>query len=201
MANEHSQRPPTKCVDVFESTLQKTNVWLKDLERRLRTDDRPRAYAALRSVLHALRDCLPVDETAKLSSQMPLLMRGIYFDGWKPRRKPLRHTRTSFLAAIRECLRSQSGLDPALAARAVLAMLESHLSEGEVAHVRRVLPAELREFWSEADKAAASGPRETQETREVPEASPAVPQWQPGWAARQAGARAGGVTDLPYWTR
>lgn len=194
MANPRAQRAPTKCVDMFESTLQKTNLWLKDLEQLVRTDDRPRAYTALRAVLHALRDCLPIDETAKFSAQMPLLMRGMFFDGWKPRQKPLRMTKARFLTAVREGLHNQAAVDPALAARAVFRLLERHLSQGELAHIRRVLPAEVRQFWTEADAQTAAG-------EELPEGRPTVPHWQPGWAARQAGARAGGVTDLPYWPR
>ncbi len=190
MAN---QRAPTKVVDVFESTLQKTNCWLKDLESVLRTEDRPRAYAALRAVLHTLRDCMPVDETAKFSAQMPLLLRGVFYDGWKPRRKPTRLTKGGFLNAIRDCLRTQEGLDPALAARGVFAMLEKHLSAGEIGHIRRVLPTEVRQFWAQSDRQAAMPAASVSIPREAPE-------WQPGWAARQSGERAG-VGDLRYWPR
>lgn len=182
-------------VDVLDSTLQKTNIWLKELESLLHTDDKPKAYAALRAVLHTLRECMPVEETAKFASQMPLLMRGVFFDGWKPRKKPLRMTKGRFFGAIREALRNQVALDPALAARAVFKTLENHLSDGEIAAVRRILPAEVRQFWADVDAQGeqAGEPRET--------GASAAPHWQPGWAARQAGARSGGVTDLPYWTR
>src|SRR5579883_2001308 len=120
-----------KNVDVFDSSLQKTNLWLRDVESELHALDRPRAYSALRAVLHSLRDCMPVDETAKFSSQMPLLMRGIFFDGWKPRKKPLRYTKARFLSRLRDELRNEAGLDAALAARAVFRVLEKHLSAGE----------------------------------------------------------------------
>lgn len=194
MANQQTMAH-ARNVDVLDSTLQKTNIWLKEIESLLHADDKPKAYAALRAVLHALRDCMPVEEAAKFASQMPLLMRGVFFDGWKPRRKPLRMTRGRFFAAIREALRNQVALDPALAARAVIKTLENHLSAGEIAAVRRILPSEVRDFWAGVD-AQGEPTGEAQGSGGRPTAS-----WQPGWAARQAGERSGGVTDLPYWTR
>ena len=148
-----------KNIDVFDSSLQKTNLWLKDIEAELHVVDRPKAYSALRAVLHSLRDCMPVDETAKFSSQMPLLMRGIFFDGWKPRRKPLRYTKARFLSHLRDELRNEAGLDSALAARAVFHVLEKHLSQGEIRAIRLILPREIRQFWAEAEPAEAAAPR------------------------------------------
>ncbi len=142
-------------IDVFDSSLQKTNLWIKGVESEIHSTDRPRAYSALRAVLHALRDCMPVDETAKFSSQMPLLVRGVFFDGWKPRRKPRRYTKDRFLRAIGDALRGQPGLDGALAARAVFRVVEEHLSPGEVRAIRFILPREIRQFWSELSREEA----------------------------------------------
>jgi uncharacterized protein (DUF2267 family) len=46
----------TTGLDVFDTTVQETNLWLKELMERLGTYDRHRAYSTLRAVLHALRD-------------------------------------------------------------------------------------------------------------------------------------------------
>src|SRR3972149_5548702 len=63
--------------DVFEGTLQKTQVWLNDLMFELDWEDRPqKAYLALRTVLHALRDRLTVEEAVQLGAQLPMLVRG-----------------------------------------------------------------------------------------------------------------------------
>ena len=58
-------------VKAFDSTIQTTNRWLHELEQRLGWDDRQRAYQAMRAVLHALRDCLSVDQAAALGAQAP----------------------------------------------------------------------------------------------------------------------------------
>ena len=48
---------PKTSYELFDSTVQKTQIWLKDLMSQLDWQDRPhKAYLALRTVLHALRD-------------------------------------------------------------------------------------------------------------------------------------------------
>ena len=63
----------------FDSTLQTTNIWLNEIQEHLGWgEDHQRAYHALRAVLHALRDRLPVDHAAALAAQLPMLIRGFY---------------------------------------------------------------------------------------------------------------------------
>ena len=68
-------------VTAFDSTLQTTNVWLHEIMDRMCWQDKHRAYHGLRAVLHALRDRLPVDQAAALGAQLPMLVRGFYYEG------------------------------------------------------------------------------------------------------------------------
>ncbi len=63
---------------VFDTTLHKTHAWLKAAMEALGTEDRHRAYMALRAVLHALRDRLTVEEAAQLAAGLPMLLRGLF---------------------------------------------------------------------------------------------------------------------------
>src|SRR2546423_6763305 len=69
-------------LDVFDRTVHTTNRSLQELMGLLDGGSRHDAYVALRATLHALRDRLPVEETAELAAQPPMLVRGFYYEGW-----------------------------------------------------------------------------------------------------------------------
>lgn len=133
---------------VFDKTTQLTNIWLKDLMERLGWEDRHHAYTALRSTLHALRDRLPVNEAAHVGAQLPMLIRGFYYEGWHPAGTPTgERTKDSFLAHVRKAFRDDPSLDAELVVRAVFEVLAERISPGEVEDIIRTLPAEIRELW------------------------------------------------------
>jgi uncharacterized protein (DUF2267 family) len=133
----------------FDSTLRTTNIWLNDVLERLGWQDRYRAYHALRAVLHALRDRLPVDQAAALAAQLPMLVRGFYYEGWHPHGKPVRERhKEEFLAPIGAAFRDDPGLDTEQVARAVFQVLAKHVTAGEIESVKHCLPTELRSLWT-----------------------------------------------------
>jgi uncharacterized protein (DUF2267 family) len=135
-------------LDVFDTTVHKTHIWLNDLMQELGWYDRYKAYMGLRTTLHALRDRLTVEETAQLAAQLPMLLRGLYYEGWDPTGKPhkVRH-KEAFLTPIRQHFRDDPAVDPEDVARAVLKVLTRHVSAGEIADVKHVFPTELRDLW------------------------------------------------------
>jgi uncharacterized protein (DUF2267 family) len=136
---------------VFRKTLEKTEQWLEAVARRMGSADAERGYRALRSVLHALRDRLPVDEAAQLGAQMPMLVRGIYYEGWKPADTPEKWRDGQEL--MDRIAADMPDLDPTQrqrAAQAVFAVLDEFIGSGEIEDVRQAMPEEVRELWQQA---------------------------------------------------
>jgi len=139
-------------LEVFDTTLQKTNSWLHDLMQALGWADRHKAYTALRATLHALRDRLSVEEVAQLGAQLPMLIRGFYYEGWDPTGKPLRiRQKEQFLARIELELRGDERFDDLVPieriAQAVFTLLAQRVSAGEIENVKHVMPTDIRELW------------------------------------------------------
>ena len=134
-------------LEVFDRTLQETNIWLDEIMEDI-GPDRQRAYHVLRAVLHTLRDRLTVEEATHLSAQLPILVRGIYFEGWRPATAPGRErTREDFLEKVMERMRGVRPTNPEDGARAVLSVLSRHVSEGEIAQVKSMLPRGVAALW------------------------------------------------------
>lgn len=141
----------TAGLDVFDATVQQSNEWLKEIGEELHTDNRREAYLALRGTLHALRDNLVVDEAADLAAQLPMLIRGVYYEGWDPSRTPVRdRSRDTFLERVGSAFEraKPSGIYPEPAARAVFSVLARHVSAGEIDDVRNALPGDVRALWA-----------------------------------------------------
>jgi len=141
---------PVTSLDVFDATLHKTNEWLKDLMDALPSRDKHEAYVAMRATLHALRDRITVEEVAQLGAQLPMLIRGFYYEGWDPTAKPVKERHLEqFLARITREIRTADAdsVDPENVARAVFTVLVRRISDGEIADVKHVLPRDVRELW------------------------------------------------------
>jgi len=132
----------------IEVTLRTTDLWLSDLMEDLGWQDRWRAYRALQVFLHALRHQLPVEAVAAIGAQLPLLVCGIYYEGWSPSVKPLQESEMEdFLSHIAAAFRNDPEVDPESVARAVFKVLKRYATSGEIRDVGNILPAQIRTLW------------------------------------------------------
>lgn len=137
----------TTGLKVIDTTVQTTSIWLNELGEEL-GPDRQRCYHALRAVLHTLRDRLTVDQAAHLGAQLPMLVRGIYYEGWHPANKPLKlRSLDEFLQHIGKELQNIRPMGADDAARAVFRTLNRHVSKNELDQVRQALPHAIRGLW------------------------------------------------------
>jgi uncharacterized protein (DUF2267 family) len=135
-------------IDALDSTMHQTNAWLKAIMSRLDTEDRHRAYLALRTTLQALRDRLQPEVAVHLGAQLPMLVRGLYYEDWHMAGTPTRERhKEEFLAHISAAFRRDPQVDAEQVARAVFTVLAEHIDPGEARKVMSVLPHELRDLW------------------------------------------------------
>lgn len=114
---------------IFEKHNQEAQSWIDDMMMELGTDDPFKALHALRAGLQALRDRMAIEEAAQLAAELPVLIRGLFFDGWTPTaaRRPV-DKRSDFLALVREKYSPRSDAPTDEVARATFAVLDHRLN-------------------------------------------------------------------------
>jgi len=147
LVGKESRRKTSR--DVFDGTLQKTQIWLNDLMSELDWVGKPeKTYFALKTVLHALRDRLTVEEAVQLGAQLPMLVRGFYYEGWTLKGKPHKERhKEDFLAHVKDAFKDDVTVRPESVVRAVFRVLERHTSDGEIEDVKNSFPKALLELW------------------------------------------------------
>lgn len=139
----------TAKLGVFESAVADGYHWVEETGAELGWEDSHRALRAVRSALHALRDRLSVEQGAHLAAQLPLLIRGLFYENWVPAHSATRARHLpEFLSHIAEDFKQYAGdVDPEDVARSVFAVLGRHVSSGTIQHVTAGLPREIRDLW------------------------------------------------------
>jgi len=137
-------------LDVFDRTLQTTHIWLDEIMADLGPDRRV-AWHALGAVLHALRDRLQLGLAVHLGAQLPLLVRGLYYDQWRPTEENLKlRTAEEFLDHVAQGLESTRPVNARQATLTVLRVLDHHIDPHQIEKVRHALPDNIRKLWSGA---------------------------------------------------
>lgn len=138
----------TTGISTLDHAPQVMAEWLNELCDDLEWSEKPRAFMLLRETLHAIRDLLGVDEAADLAAQLPVLVRGIYYEGWDPSRTPsTARTKRDLLDRIGGHFVKAPLEDPERAVAAVFDLLRRHVSEGELGQVRNAMRKPVRELW------------------------------------------------------
>jgi uncharacterized protein (DUF2267 family) len=132
---------------IFDKTNEKSTAWVKEMMANLGLHDPEAALHALRAGLHALRDRLTVEEAAELAAQMPMTIRGLFYENWRPAGKPLRIRHPNeFLALVIANYRPRTDVYADDIIRATFKVLEHHVSEGEITDIVMSLPERLLEL-------------------------------------------------------
>jgi len=127
--------------------VQQMQEWLKELRDNADLADETEALSVLRGVLHQLRDRLTPEEAIELGAQLPVIVRGIYYDGWRPSRTPEKvRSKQKFLDEVMIKLLPRR-VSPEAAVKDVFALIAHHCDPGEVSDVIAQLPSDIKELW------------------------------------------------------
>ena len=129
----------------FSTTVEKTNQVLKAIEEAYNwpKERREQSYGALRAVLHALRDRLTVGEAKDLGAQLPMLIRGIYYEGWNLAKMPIKMDREEFLRRVRNEFPWEIEGSINDLVKTVIKALRPYISEGEYEDIKSNMPKDL----------------------------------------------------------
>ncbi len=132
----------------MDHSIQLTNEWVRQIDEMVSWEDSNRSFRLLRVTLQAIRDMLGVDEAAQLAAQLPLFIRGVYFEGWNPSTTPVKlRDKPEFIARVCDAFTGDQLEDPEEAVAIIFSFLNTRISAGEINDVRGSLRKSLRDIW------------------------------------------------------
>ena len=140
----------TPGLEILNRNVQITHEWINELDAMLGWNDKARSYRLLRVTLQTLRDCLPLAEIADFSAQMPTLLRGVFYEHWRPGAEKKRFNVEQFYARLDEAFSQDPIKDMGDVVAIVFDFLSAKISAGEISDVRHALPVSIREVWQHA---------------------------------------------------
>ena len=133
---------------IIDESVQQANAWINDVNERTGWDHKQRAYRLLRQVLHVIRDHMSVDEAAQFGAQLPIMIRGIYYEGWNPSKTPVtERSREGFVDKVQDAFRTDPLGDAPEAIAAVMAVFDARISDGEMKNVRNSFSKDIRTLF------------------------------------------------------
>lgn len=135
----------------FNQYAREGNAFLKDYAKNINmVEDTDKAGRILSSILHGLRELIPVEESLQLISQFPMFLKAVYVNRWKLGEKKKVKNMTEFIDLIRD-LNGVTGMNDfgseEIAENYInvtFMLLRKYVSLGELEDIRTVLPKELK---------------------------------------------------------
>jgi uncharacterized protein (DUF2267 family) len=133
-------------LEVLESSNQKTHEWISSVAEVAHLEKRD-AYKSLRAVLQTLRDRLPLDDAVHFAAQLPMFLRGLYYEGWEPSKVPIKMSLEEFLAAVQKKIVADQVIDPVRITQSIFAVIMSYVGAGEMEKIKHCFPKDMQTLW------------------------------------------------------
>ena len=138
----------SKGLEVIDHSVQLAHEWINELAEKLGWQDQKQVLQLLRLVLTGIRDHLPHDESAGFAAQLPILLRGMYYEGWRPAKTPdPDRSKEAFVDRIEKHFTMELDFNGEEDIAAVMRFLNGKVTPGEISDVRNALPQKIRDLW------------------------------------------------------
>jgi uncharacterized protein (DUF2267 family) len=125
---------------IIDESVQQANIWINEVDYRV----------GLVNKLHALRDQLTPDTAAHLSAQLPIFVRGIFYEGYNPSSMPAAiRDKDDFIARVVAIFGPEPPEDITGAIGGVFDVLDARLSPGEMAQLRGQMARDIRALFAD----------------------------------------------------
>jgi uncharacterized protein (DUF2267 family) len=130
-------------LEVVECGAQKAYLWIEEVASFCGLD-KWTACRVLRAVLLSVRDHLGVRKAVLFGEHLPVFIRGIYYDGWKPWQRETDRSLANIHALLRRRIGAPAPHDASLLIRFTLTAIGIYLEPDAMFLLRTSLPAEIR---------------------------------------------------------
>lgn len=145
----------------LEKYLHETNEYINQLAKDLgHPEERQRVMIIWRAVMHTIRDRIQISESLDLISPLPLILKGMYVNGWKYHETPpydyesIEQMKTQVKALQNQYGESRfnwsQSTDQIISI--TLGSLERYFSKGQMEHIRGQLPKDVKGVVKESKK-------------------------------------------------
>jgi uncharacterized protein (DUF2267 family) len=133
-------------VRAINKSLHETNDWLEAYMKKCSLDDHEQAYSVMRATFHAIRDRIPEDEATDFAAQLPMIIRGFYFEGFNPEDVPkkIRDENEFFFDYLGSKIADSIDIDPRLAFNKLFELCGEHITSAQVDHVISMFPQDIQ---------------------------------------------------------
>lgn len=129
-----------------EVNLQEANGWFNELNLSMPTSSRE-TFLVFKAVLHSIRDTLNAQNATYLGTHLPLLIKGIYYEGWDPSNNPRNLSCTEdFFDIVDERYHGERIIEAVEEISAVVRFLSKKIGQDE-SWLRDFVPKELSVLW------------------------------------------------------
>lgn len=130
-------------VEALDRSLLQTQQWVAAVDARMNARHPRLSMTVLQSTLQALREQLDPAQAARFADQLPLPLKGAFFEGWRPGAMHPAADREAFLARIEATSFRRIGLSLERAVKAALEVIAGQLPAADVAVIVAALPEDL----------------------------------------------------------